>query len=76
MAADVEVAHYFSICLIHLRGLFLQEVKLLRSRDIFFIRGIYHNKPQDFIQFMKSEPHLSDWSKKCARQRIMCSRMP
>ena len=43
LPADVKVAQHFPACLIHLGVLFPQEMKLLRSRDVFFIRGISHN---------------------------------
>ena len=56
MVADVKVAQHFLIRLIYLRILFLQKMKLLKSWDVFFIRGISHNKPRDFIQLMKSGP--------------------
>ena len=65
------MTQHFPVCLIYLRALLLQEMKLFRGWNIFLIRGVSHNKPRNFIQLMKSEPHLSGQSKKCHRQRII-----
>jgi len=41
LPANVKVTQHFLVCLVHLRVLFSQEVKLLRSRNVFFIGGIF-----------------------------------
>ena len=64
MPAVVKVTQHFPICLVHLRILFPQEVKLLRGRDILFIRGISNHQPEDFIHLMKGESHFPQGVKK------------